>query len=75
VPLRLLAESTIERGFGWVFFYDVDPEKSNEALAGNGPLIVDRGTGELHLCGTAYPAESYIEAYERTGSLENADGV
>ena len=73
VPLKLLVDNTIEREFGWVFFYAVDVSRSNEIIAGNGPLIVDKRTGNLHACGSAYPEADYIEAYERTGSVDIID--
>ena len=43
-------------------------ERSDElaVLAGNGPLIVDRETGELHECGSAHPVDHYVREYERS---------
>lgn len=71
-PLRLLREQTIERGFGWAFFYDAaSPLASGDAdamLVGNAPIIVDRRDGSLHETGTAYPIEQYLDNYERTGT-------
>jgi len=64
-PLALFRELTIERDFGWVFFYG-----SNDPgipIAGNAPLIVDRRDGSIHVTGTAYPTELYLESYERVG--------
>ncbi|RKI04497.1 YrhB domain-containing protein [Corallococcus sp. AB038B] len=66
--LILLDEHTIERGFGWVFFYaskrHVETGDPAFAVGGNAPLIVDRVTGEFHVTGTAYPVEHYIAEYE-----------
>ena len=73
VPLKLLIDNTLEREFGWVFFYTVDLARSNEMIAGNGPLIIDRHTGKLHACGSAYPEEVYMQAYDRTGSIDIVD--
>ncbi|NOK14030.1 YrhB domain-containing protein [Corallococcus exercitus] len=68
VELVVLEELTIERGFGWVFFYSskqyVETGDPAFAIGGNAPLIVDRGTGELHVTGSAYPVEHYIAEYE-----------
>ena len=36
------------------------------ALVGNGPLIVDRETGELHERNTAYPVEHHVREYEQS---------
>ncbi|MEM0963600.1 MAG: YrhB domain-containing protein [Bacteroidota bacterium] len=59
---------TIERPFGWVFFYDsvtgLETGDLKDRLVGNAPLIVDRRTGELHVTGTAHPIAHYIAAYE-----------
>lgn len=66
--LVLMPESTIERPFGWVFFYDsrryIETGDSSLAVCGNAPVIVNRHTGELWVTGTAHPVERYIEEYE-----------
>ena len=60
---------TIERPFGWVFFYDsklfLDTGDDDYALIGNSPIIVDRSDGSLHTTGSGQPIQSYIEEYER----------
>jgi len=70
--LVILDEATIERAFGWVFFYQtreyVETEDIETILVGNAPYIINRNDGSLHETGTAYPIEHYIEMYERTGS-------
>lgn len=72
MPLQLLEHETIERSFGWAFFYDVVREPgSSDAdtlLAGNAPFIIDRRDGSLHETGTAYAIEEYLDNYERTGT-------
>jgi hypothetical protein len=72
IPLRLLEDLTIERGFGWCFFYDAHLEPgardAESELLGNAPVIVDRRDGSVHETGTAHPAEYYLNNYERTGS-------
>lgn len=40
----ILGEATIERDFGWIFFYDssrhIETGEFSHALAGNSPIIV-----------------------------------
>lgn len=59
---------TIERPFGWVFFYNskqfLETRDISQALVGNAPLIVDRADGSVHVTGTAEPTEHYIKEYE-----------
>jgi hypothetical protein len=52
-PIPLLLTNTLERDFGWVFFYG--PSDPSTAVAGNAPLIVDREDGSVHVTGTAFP--------------------
>ena len=67
--LVVVDEHTIERGWGWVFFYDSDRYlKTGDfsyAVAGNAPYIVNGHTGELVMTGTANPIDYYIAEYER----------
>ena len=67
----ILDEATIERDFGWVFFYDsskhIETGDFSDALAGNAPVIVNKHDGLLHVTGTYKPVLEFIEAYERTG--------
>lgn len=68
----ILDDQTIERPFGWVFFYDsaahLKSGRFRDTLLDNGPMIVDRRDGSLRIAGTAYSAEWYIENYEKYGS-------
>jgi hypothetical protein len=68
--LVLLDDATIERHWGWVFFYNsrafIETGDYCEALAGNAPFIVNRMTGGVTLTGTAMPIEHYISEYEAT---------
>lgn len=61
-------QHTIERPFGWVFFYGSQLfEKTGDfkyAVAGNAPFIVNRDTGAIVHTGTALPVEQYINEYE-----------
>ncbi len=62
-------EATIERKFGWVFFYDSKRHRETGdfkfAVAGNAPYIVNRFDGSVVPTGTAHDAEHYIAEYER----------
>jgi hypothetical protein len=64
----VIDSSTLERPFGWVFFYQSEDYllTGNESsqLAGNAPLIVNRHTGLITVAGTAAPVEDYIARYE-----------
>jgi hypothetical protein len=66
--LVIIEEETIEKPYGWVFFYNSErflkTSDSEYALAGNGPVIVERATGAVHLFGTAEPPETVIRKYE-----------
>jgi hypothetical protein len=69
--LVILDEATIERDFGWVFFYQnrsyLETRNILKILAGNAPYIVNRHTRELQVTGTGRPIEEYIARYERYG--------
>jgi len=64
----VLSEHTIEKEWGWVFFYQskryLETDNFSDRLAGNAPYIVNRQTGDCVVTGTAYPTEHYIEEYE-----------
>lgn len=59
---------TIEKEWGWVFFYNTSEYlksgKLAEALMGNAPYIVNKNTGEVIETGSAYDIEHYINEYE-----------
>ena len=70
--LRLIDEATIERDFGWVFFWNttafLDEGDDFARLGGNAPIIIDWRDGSLHLTGTGEPTEQYIQNYEKFGT-------
>lgn len=70
--LVLLDGRTLEREFGWVFFYQSEQYVRTGAesmrLYGNAPIIVDRRTGRATVTGTAFPIEDYLVAYEALGA-------
>ena len=64
----LIEGNTIERDFGWIFFYDsknhVETGDLRYAIAGNSPILVERKTGFIYETGTAKPVDHYIHLYE-----------
>lgn len=76
--VAILEDSTLERDFGWVFFYQstefIRSGDYADSLAGNAALIVDRTTGELFETGTAHPTGEYIRNYEFSGNPHDPPG-
>jgi hypothetical protein len=68
VELAIIDAETIEKEYGWVFFYQTKEYLKTgnivDALVGNAPYIVNKYTGELIETGTAKPVEEYIAEYE-----------
>ena len=68
VELAIIDDETIEKEYGWVFFYQTKEYLKTgniiDALVGNAPYIVNKYTGELIETGTADPIEKYIAEYE-----------
>lgn len=69
--IAIIDEKTIERDFGWVFFYNSIAflREGNEGarLFGNAPVIVSR-SGRVSRTHTALPTSMYIRAYEELGA-------
>lgn len=67
--LILVDTATIEKPYGWIFFYTSKRwrETGDAAfvLAGNAPFLVERESGSVVLFGPGYPLEDAIKAYER----------
>ena len=61
--IRVLDDLTLELPDAWVFFWDVP----GHMVAGNGPVLVRRETGELVRLGSAYPVDWYLTNFARTG--------
>ena len=68
LELQILDEYTREEEFGWVFFYDSKLHQETGdmqyMLAGNAPIIVNKADGSLHVTGTAYNIDKYIQDYQ-----------
>ena len=74
----LLDDATIERGWGWVFFYQsrryVETGDFSAILGGYAPLIVENETGRVLVTGTAHETEFYLQNYEATGDPHRRPG-
>ena len=70
IDYAILLDETIEKEWGWVFFYQskafVESGDFSEMLSGNTPIIVNRHSGELFYTGSAFEIGHYIEEYEDT---------
>ena len=75
INLQILAESTEEYDFGWVFYYNsakfIQIGDSREALLGNAPLIINKESAELVVTGTAHDISYYVNNYIKTGDPHN----
>ena len=64
----IVESSTIERPLIWVFFYQskkyLETRDYKYALFGNGPIIVNKLTGDLVQCGSSPQFRKTIEEYE-----------
>lgn len=63
----LLRESTIEKEYGWIFFYTTkkyhETGDSKHLVPGNGPVVVMKGKGSVHFLGSFHPTVE-IENFE-----------
>jgi hypothetical protein len=69
----IVESRTIERPFGWVFFYEPrsslkagDPAAPAAAIPGAGPLVVLRDGGGATFLSTSVPPDKAIAEYEKT---------
>jgi hypothetical protein len=72
VEVKLREHETLEKPFGWVFFFNstafIKSGDIRDAVAGNAPFIIDSNDGSIHETGTALPIECYLENYEKYGT-------
>ncbi|MVT07974.1 YrhB domain-containing protein [Chitinophaga tropicalis] len=63
----IMEDKTVEFEYGWVFFYQttdyIEINGVKVGLGGNAPYIVDKRDGSVHVTGTAYPHQKYINDY------------
>lgn len=66
-PVQLVITYSEEFPEGWLFCFDskeyVETGDFSFQLVGNGPILIDKDTGELHVFGTALPPKEYVEEY------------
>ncbi|WP_338821563.1 YrhB domain-containing protein [Bradyrhizobium septentrionale] len=69
VQCVVVESSTIERPFGWIFFYQskkfLETGIFMHRLAGNGPVFVNKVTGEVDFFGSIPPLEVILAEYEK----------
>ena len=65
IPLQLTCEGEFSEG--WFFCYQskeyLETGSFSAQLAGNGPFLIDKETGELHVLGTAKSLKEYLDQY------------
>jgi len=70
IDLAIDEEATRVESWCWVFFYNsrayIETGSFSHALAGNGPIVVDRGTGAIHELTTARPIDEQLEELRTT---------
>jgi hypothetical protein len=67
--LAIVDAEPLETAHAWVFFYNtrgyLETGEFSEALAGNGPILVNKATGNIEVLGTAIPLDKLFAEYER----------
>jgi hypothetical protein len=67
VPVQIVRAEEFSEG--WYFCYEsveyMETENFSSRLVGNGPLLVDRETGEMYVLGTSKPVKHSVEDYVR----------
>lgn len=65
-PLELVIDKTVEADLGWVFFYNsaefMRTKNFRRALAGNGPIVVRKDTGQVTCYGPTTKLHMLLEA-------------
>jgi hypothetical protein len=68
-PWIIQDSSTIEKEYGWIFFYSTERfvKTGNYlyALAGNGPIIVNKNAASVDVFRSIPPLPTLIAEYER----------
>ena len=71
--LAINDSSTIEKSYGWVFFYNsrryLETGDHMDMLYGAGPVVVIAATGEIIEFGSARPSEEFIKELEEERHL------
>ncbi len=68
-PFVVVEKSTVEKPFGWVFFYNskkfLETGEYRHRLAGNGPVIVNKHNGSVEFFGASRPPLEIVAEYEQ----------
>jgi len=68
----LMSDEVREEDFGWVFFYGsrrfAETGDFRYAIAGNGPVVVERESGAVLMLGTAFGVDYQLNEYRRIRS-------
>jgi hypothetical protein len=68
VGCELALAAVDENDHGWVFYYNskqyFETNEVSYALAGNGPILIDKEDGKLYAFGTAESTEDYLKNFE-----------
>ncbi|HCE8943742.1 TPA: hypothetical protein NHU91_002941 [Pseudomonas aeruginosa] len=66
-PAQLVVTYSEEFSEGWLFCFDskeyVETGDFSFQFVGNGPIFIDKDTGELYVFGTELPPKEYVEEY------------
>jgi hypothetical protein len=76
----LLEQETIEKKYGWSFFYQhktwIQSGKTRDGLIGNAPFIVERESGRIVKFGSSAGSVDYwCQRYESNWIEIDADGI
>ena|SRR5215510_11800310 len=67
IPVEILTGLTIEKPYGWIFFFQskrfLETGALSDMLVGNGPILVEN-SGHLIRLPTAIPVEEALKRYE-----------
>jgi len=66
--LLIVTELTIEKDYGWIFFYQsrkyLETGEFSYRLAGNGPVVFERESGAVHYLGSDKHPDKLIREFE-----------
>ncbi len=73
--LVVLDLETLGEDFGWIYFYNtkefVETGDRDSAVGDNGPIIVDRETGNIHVAGTGRSSCEHVDYYREHRTLKD----
>lgn len=65
----IIDEETIEKPYGWIFFYNTKAAISKRdlfsGLVGNGPILVSKKDGKVYILGTEKKIQFYLDEFEK----------